>query len=333
MGRGNVRGTGYMNTMGRLRGESDRMTRRGFLGFGTAGAAGMAAGGCASPPTRADYPPLGRFVTVDGLRVHAVETGEGPPVVLIHGASGNLRDFTFGVTDRIAAAGFRAIAMDRPGFGYSDRPAADGAVPAVQAAILRRAASALGAERPIVVGHSYGGAVAMAWAVDAPEQTAGVVSLAGATYPWGGDAGLIYRLGAHDVTAGLTRGLARLLIDVSDPEAVIARVFKPNEPPPGYAEYVGVGLALRPDTFQANARDLNALNGILERQAPRYRGLSVPVEAIHGDADRTVWAEVHSVPLVRHVAQGRLTMLPGIGHMPHHVDTAALIAALQRLAA
>jgi pimeloyl-ACP methyl ester carboxylesterase len=270
---------------------------------------------------------------VDGLRVHAVETGKGRPVVLIHGASGNLRDFSFGLTDRIAAAGFRAIAMDRPGFGYSDRPLSGGEDPAVQAAILRRAAAAMGAERPIVVGHSYGGAVAMAWAVDAPERTAGVVSLAGATYPWGGDAGLVYRLGAHDLTAGLTRGLASVLVDVADPAGVIERVFRPDEPPPGYAQYVGVGLALRPDTFRANARDLNALNGILERQAPRYRGLAVPVEAIHGDADRTVWAEVHSVPLVRHVARGRLTMLPGTGHMPHHADPEALIAALQRLVA
>ena len=309
------------------------MTRRGFLGWGSVGLAGIAAGGCATPATRAAYPPLGRFVEVDGLRIHAVAQGEGPPVVLLHGASGNLRDFTFGVTDRVAAAGFRAIAMDRPGFGYSDRPAEDGEVPAVQAAILRRAAAALGADRPIVVGHSYGGAVAMAWAVDAPDRTRGVISLAGATYPWGGDAGLIYRLGASDLTAGLTRGLARLLVDVSDPEAVIERVFKPDDPPPGYAEYVGVGLALRPKTFQANARDLNALNGILERQAPHYRGLTVPVEAIHGEADRTVWAEVHSVPLVRHVVRGRLTMLPGTGHMPHHADPGALIAALQRLTA
>lgn len=308
------------------------MTRRRFLRLGGATAI-TAACASAATPVEQTHPPVGRFVQVDGLDVHYVEVGSGPAVVLIHGASGNLRDFTFSLSDRLAEAGFRAIAIDRPGFGFTDRPATRGHVPAEQARILRAAAAQIGAERPIVVGHSYGGAVAMAWAVDAPEQTAGVVSLAGATYPWGGDAGALYRFGASPLFGGAVRGLARLLIDTSQPDPLLARIFNPDPVPSGYGAHVGVGLALRPTTFRANAEDLDALNRELEQQAPRYRGLTVPVEALHGTADRTVWAEVHSEPLARDVARGRLTLLDGVGHMPHHAEEAAVVAAVQRLAA
>ena len=305
------------------------MTRRRFLGIG----AGAMAAGCAGQPSRTEqsHPPMGRFVDVDGLPIHVVEAGQGPAVVLIHGASGNLRDFTFSMTDRLAAEGFRAIAVDRPGFGYSGRPDRGGEVPAEQARILREAARQIGATAPVVVGHSYGGAVAMAWAVDAPESTRGVVSVAGATYPWGGDAGALYRFGASDLFGGVVLGLARLMVDTDDPDPVLARIFRPDPVPAGYGAHVGVGLALRSATFRANAEDLDALNDLLLAQAPRYKGLRVPVEAVHGQADRTVWAEVHSEPLVRDVAQGRLTLLPGVGHMPHHAEEDAVVAAIRRL--
>lgn len=305
------------------------MTRRGFLG---AGAAVVGLGGCATGAAEVRYPPIGAFTDVGGLRVHYLDRGAGVPVVLLHGASGNLRDFSFSLVDRLAAAGLRPIAFDRPGLGYSDRPPERGHVPAVQAGILRAAARTIGVGRAVVVGHSLGGAVAMAWALDAPEATIGAMSIAGATYPWGGDAGLFYTLGASETFSGAARALARALIDETNPERAVARIFSPDTPPPGYAEYVGAGLALRADAFRNNAGDLSHLNAELERQAPRYAELAMPVEAIHGTADRTVWAEVHSVPLVKAVASGRLTLLAGVGHMPHHVAEAAVVAGIVRLA-
>lgn len=305
------------------------MTRRGFLG---AGASAIGLGGCAGGGAEVSYPPIGAFTEVEGLRVHYLDRGEGVPVVLIHGASGNLRDFSFSLVDRIAAAGLRPIAFDRPGLGYSDRPAERGFEPAVQARILRAAARNIGVGRAVVAGHSLGGAVAMAWALDAPETTIGAMSVAGATFPWGGDAGVFYTLGANPVLSGAARAFARAMIDETNPDDAVERIFRPNAPPPGYAAYIGAGLALRPGAFRSNAEDLANLNDELVRQAPRYGGLRMPVEAIHGEADRTVWAEVHSAPLVRAVANGRLTLLPGVGHMPHHIEADAVIAGLLRLA-
>ncbi len=144
------------------------------------------------------YPPQGRVIDVDGTPVHVLVAGSGPDLVLIHGASGNLRDWTLGFSERVSDR-YRVIMFDRPGLGWTGR--LDGnkgpwnarsETPMEQAALLQKAAAAVGAERPIVVGHSFGGAVAMAWALRAPERTAAVVMLGAVSNPWPGDLGWTY---------------------------------------------------------------------------------------------------------------------------------------------
>ena len=108
-----------------------------------------------------------RCIEVGKARVHAHVAGTGPDLVLIHGASGNVRDFTFALVGLLTAR-YRVIAFDRPGLGWSDDLGRDGLSPLVQADLLRAAAAQLGVRRPIVLGHSYGGAVAMAWALRDP---------------------------------------------------------------------------------------------------------------------------------------------------------------------
>src|ERR1700680_2309183 len=69
----------------------------------------------------AALPPQGRFIDVPGARLHVVERGQGPALLLIHGLAGNLCHFTYGVVDALARD-FRVVAVDRPGSGYSQRP-------------------------------------------------------------------------------------------------------------------------------------------------------------------------------------------------------------------
>src|SRR5690242_14275501 len=114
--------------------------------------------------------PHGSFVTVDGVRIHYLErTGGGTPIVLIHGLPGTAEDWNE-VTPLLA--GRRTIAIDRPGFGYSG----DGYLKfdrqlEVIDALLRR----LGVRRPVLVGHSYGGTVALAFAERHPNEVSGLV--------------------------------------------------------------------------------------------------------------------------------------------------------------
>ncbi len=311
------------------------MTRRDLIGraaaaLGLAGSLGACAAGQGDDPLAASYPPLGDFLTIDGVRLHYVEAGSGPPLVLIHGANGNIRDFTFSLVGRLEGR-FRVIAIDRPGHGWSERPVSGGDDPRVQARFFAGAAAALGAERALIAGHSWGGAVAAAWALDRPDQVAGAAFLAGATHPWNGDGGLLYGLGASAI-GPLVGAAARLYVTGSRRDSLIEDVFRPNEAPPGYTDYIGVELALRPDAFRWNAEEIDRLNGYLAEMAPRYGELAMPLEVMHGDADETVGLEIHSIPLAAAARNANLTIFPGVGHMPHHVREAEVAAGLGRLA-
>jgi len=283
-------------------------------------------------------PPTGAFVTVDGLRVHVEVRGQGPDIVLIHGASGSLRDFTFDLVDRLAAD-WRVIAFDRPGMGFSDAPAEGADDPARQAAILRAAAVELGVERPVILGHSYGGAVAMAWALDAHDRPDGgaapaaLVLLAGATHPWPGDLGRWYRLTAHPLGQRVVIPLVAAFAPESRARPLVDSIFAPQPAPPGYAAHMDLSLALRIGQLRVNARQVNGLLRHVAAMAPRYADLGLPIEILHGTEDTIVWLQVHSARMADEVAHARLTPLPGLGHMPHHADPVVTLAAIDRAAA
>ena len=278
------------------------------------------------------YPPLGLFETVEGRRVHLIDTGgTGPVVVLIHGANGNLRDFAFDLVGRLSDR-YRVIALDRPGFGWSDGLGEADTDPAEQARILRQAVAQRGARRPIVVGHSYGGAVAMAWALDAGDDIAGVVLLGGATHPWDGSLGAWYRVNATPV-ARPARALATALAPEAMLDTALESVFAPQPVPEGYEAFFGTPLSLRRAVQETNTRQVNALNELVTRMQPRYATLTIPIEALHGTEDTIVGLDIHSRRMAAEVASARLTVMEGVGHMPHHADPAAVTAAIDRIAA
>ena len=316
----------------------------------TAAVIGMGAflTGCAAQ-IRADraeaaYPPIGDFVEVTGGRVHYVQEGSGPDVVLLHGAGGNLRDFTFSLVGKLSDR-YRVTAFDRPGLGYTDRVpgvakgplATEGDSPTAQAEMLREAAAALEIENPIVVGHSFGGIVAMAWATTGldqqrPTDARAIVSFAGVLMPWPGDLGAYYTVNGSAFGGLVTVPLISAFVPESRVEEAVATTFAPQDPVDGYIDYIGGALALRPETFRANARQVNTLRPHVVEMEKRYPDLTLPIEILHGTADTTVPISVHPEELIKIVPAARLTRLDGIGHQPHQVDEAAAIAAIDRAA-
>lgn len=295
--------------------------------------------GCTAPAREfnatieARYPPIGEFVDVEGTRIHFDRRGSGPAVALIHGASGNLRDFTFSMSDALAAQGYTALAFDRPGFGYSERPEGETYTPSAQAEVLRGAVAALGIEAPIVLGHSFGGAVASAWAVDAPESVSGAVIVSGVTYPWPAGDNYFHAAASTSLLGPPINAMMRSRVLSRGAGGAVTWVFKPQTPPEGYATYIGAELASRPETFRENGRDITNVNDAMAELSPQYPKLSVPVELLHGTADEIVPIEEHAKRFKADAPQVRLTELPGIGHMAHHVAQDEVIAAVQRIAA
>lgn len=279
----------------------------------------------------AAFPPLGQIVTVDGLRVHAFVAGTGPDLILIHGASGNLRDFTFTLIPQLTDR-YRVIAFDRPGLGWSDALPAAHDSPADQAAHLRAAAAQLDVTTPIVLGHSYGGAVALAWALDAPD-TRALVLIAAASMPWDGSIWFMHNVMGNAVGAHTVVPLISAFAGMGTVEASITGIFAPEAAPAGYIDYIGAPLTMRRASLHANSAQVAELKPHIIAQSARYTALTLPIELVHGDTDTIVPASVHSIPLSQLLPNAHLNIQPGAGHGIHQTAQAAVIAAIDRAAA
>ena len=97
-------------------------------------------------------PPLGRFITVDGVRIHYVERGTGTPLILLHGNGSMIEDFQSSGLIDLAAEKYRVIAFDRPGFGHSGRPRSTIWTPEAQADLIAGVLTKIGEPRAIILG-------------------------------------------------------------------------------------------------------------------------------------------------------------------------------------
>lgn len=279
----------------------------------------------------AAYPASGEVVPVEGHGVHVLRQGEtGPLVLMIHGASANAREFSWTLAPRISTD-MRVLMADRPGHGHSER--FDGAdALGVQARQMAGVLDALApGEKAIIVGHSFGGAVALRLALDRPDLVSGLVLLAPVTHDWGSGGTAWYnRLAAPPVLGDLFSQLLPL-VGPTQVRAGISSVFKPAPEPDGYYEKSAIGLLFRPDNFQSNARDMTGLRAELGAQSARYRELQMPITVFSGSQDTVISPKLHVGELKKQVPVD-LVILPEEGHMPHHGEGEAVSEAIRRLA-
>lgn len=284
------------------------------------------------------HPPVGSFVAVDGGRLHVVDLDQRArratddiPVVLLHGASGNLEEMRLALGETLART-HRVILVDRPGHGWSGRPA-DGASPARQAEMISEMLGRLGIARAVIVAHSFAGAVATAMALDDPARVAGLVLLAPVSHPWPGGIAWYYTVAALPLIGPLFARTVALPAGLILAQPVAAAVFAPQPVPEGYVARTGILLVLRPRNFLANARDVVGIRAFVTAQALRYAGITAPMVIMHGTADTVVSARVHARRLADAVPHAKLVLLDGIGHMLHHVAIGEVIRAIEEVIA
>jgi pimeloyl-ACP methyl ester carboxylesterase len=269
-------------------------------------------------------PATGRFVPVTGGRLHVVEKSppgggaDQPVIVLVHGAAANLHDQENALGDRLSRR-YRVLLIDRPGHGWSTPGAgADGASPRGEAALLREGLQRLGVTSFVLAGHSWGGTLAAAYALDYPQDLSGLILLSPVAYPWVGGTSWYYDLGATPIVGPAFAHLFALPLGMLLTPYALQLAFSPNEPPPDYVSRASARLALRPSEFLAGAREVTGLKAFVAGQVERYRGLTVPTVIIAGAADTIVPPDVHARPLAAALPRAQLMLLRGVGHMPHY---------------
>ncbi|MEL6979553.1 MAG: alpha/beta hydrolase [Pseudomonadota bacterium] len=290
----------------------------------------------------ASCPPLGAFLTIETpggpIPLHYVERGptEGAeagaraPILMIHGLGGTLRHFTATILDDLARD-HRAIAVDRPGAGYSGRAPHGSAHLEDQAAALGRLLDGLGALRPLVIGHSLGGAVALALALQRP--VAGLLLLSPATHPFRNkpptpdqtvDSPFARRLIARTYGPRVTAQ--------SRPQ-ILSIIFGPQSPPHDYATRAGGALTIRPGQLEAAMEDGALLRPDLAAQSAEYGEIDAPITILFGDADRLLDPGDHIPPLRAKAPQTEARILQGIGHMTPFAARDAVLEAARALTA
>jgi pimeloyl-ACP methyl ester carboxylesterase len=295
--------------------------------------------GSAAQARKAPLEETGRYVAVKGGRLYVVELGpadrapSGPPLLLLHGASGNLGDLRESIGRRLAV-NHRVILVDRPGHGRSDRLGGrEMASPARQGDAIAEALDHMGVGRTVVVGHSWSGALATNLALDHPDHVAGLVLLSPATHPWPGGVAWYNNAAATSGLGLLFAATVAAPVGLATFDKAIEGVFAPQKPPPDYAERTQSKLLLRPAEFQANAQDLTDLKPFLQRQAPRYGAIRVPTTIITSDKDGIVSPDVHARPLHRQIRGSRLVVVKDAGHMTQWSKTDRVIAEIEAVEA
>ena len=265
-----------------------------------------------------EKPPTGRFLDIEGVRLHYLERGEGRPLVLLHGNGAMMQDFEIsGILERLAK-GYRVIAVDRPGFGHTNRPRSQSWTPAAQAEIVHKALIHLDIKQAIVVGHSLGTLVALSLALDHPAAVRSLVLLSGYYFPTFRADVLASLPSAAPIIGDLLSYTVAPLLGRAMRSRVFRKLFAPAAVPPRFQAEFPIELSLRPSQLKASAEDTVCMTPSAAAFAKRYDELKMPIVIMAGTGDRLVDFARQSGRLDEVLAESTLVPFEGAGHMIHH---------------
>lgn len=253
-----------------------------------------------------------RFVVAGHTKLHYVDSGAGRSVVMIHGNAGDLKDFAFAALP-LLVRNYRVLAFDLPGHGLSRMPGDANGTIEEQAVILHQALTFLRVSNPILVGHSWGGAIALAYAMLYPHETSALVLLAPAAYA-------DHR---HDVPLGFLLRvplLSDLCLAVFKPilgrkllKSGLKEAFSPDPVPREYFKAVAP-VWLDRKHLKAFIKHDATVDSSLQALSPGYSKIAVRVIIVTGDSDRAVSVQQNAFDLHQAIASSELIVIPHAGH-------------------
>jgi pimeloyl-ACP methyl ester carboxylesterase len=276
-------------------------------------------------------PPVGRFVKVDGVRLHYLDVGSGEPLVLLHGNGGLIQDFLSSDLVRLAAQTYRVIVFDRPGYGWSDRPRRGIWTAARQAELLQASTRKLGIERVHLLGHSWGTLVAAEWALRHPERVRSLTLASGYYFPSPRLDVMLGSVPAIPVIGDLIRFTILPLTGRLFWPLIMRKLFGPARMPPHFRTFPRA-FALSPLSLRASAEESALMIAAAAALESRYDALRLPVSIVAGAQDRLVSTRRQSTRLHRVIKGSELGIFPGVGHMVHHIEPHGVMRAIQNAA-
>ena len=279
-------------------------------------------------------PQAGKILPVTGGTIHYTDDGprDAQVLVLIHGLAGNMHNCTYALAEQLSPD-FRVITIDRPGSGYSTRTDDDLAALPAQAATIGEFLDKLGVKKPVLVGHSLGGASALAMALQRKQRVGALALLCPLTAvvpePPAVFKPLVIRSAFLRSLIGYT--LAAPITKLTS-DTVVARVFAPEKAPDDFMVRGGGILGLRPASFIGASADLQGATVSMSGQAARYATeLDVPGGILFGADDRLLSPDLHGASMQAHGLV--YETLPGRGHMIPVTAPEACADFIRRMAA
>ena len=278
-------------------------------------------------------PPRGQFMDIDGQRIHYTDTGGSkPPIVMIHGLGGNLLHFGYAMADKLAND-YRVILVDRPGSGYSIRPDEAPATLTAQAKTVATLIRRLGLKQPLVVGHSLGGALSLAIAIDHPDCAGGLALIAPLTHAIEAPPEVFSGI---DIPSPLMRKIVAWTVatplGIRRGPKLLAEVFAPEAAPADFPIRAGGLLGLRPRAFYATSSDMIAVADVLPGYMARYKSLDIPMAMLFGRGDRLLDYRAQGEAMKIVCPALDLELVEG-GHMLPMTQADRCVAMVQRVAA
>ncbi len=252
------------------------------------------------------------FVTVEKLRVRYIQSGNGPAVVMIHGNAGSIEDFEFGAIETLSS-NYHVIAVERPGHGKSDRPNGKMVDVEYQARQLHQVLSSLSVAQPVLVGHSWGAALALSYALQYPTEVSALILVAPAAYPAAGEARLLQAMKKPPVIGDVPLMLGHSILGRHILKGILRRAFSPQPLPEKYFRLVASSWLGRKQ-LKAYLDDESSLNATLKKLSRRYSEIDVPVVIITGDHDQIVSPIENAYRLKDSIANSQLIELKDTGH-------------------